>query len=169
MLNSLQCEAGRIGKKLRQAKLPLNYTMVVTAKDTQTISGLFGFGAKLANLFDFSGEVSQEQLREASSDGLEFNLHPDNYEVCTGYKNRTIKEGVGAYTCLAETKFPTLAYAMRTKKGSAGCHYKITLVEKVSAGAKVPVWGIPLGPSGSYSDTAVYDMVVAAPPKKGEK
>jgi hypothetical protein len=168
MINTLRCEAGKIGKKLQQAKLPLNQVMAVTWKDSRTNNGGFGGGFKFP-FFDFglSGELSREDLAEASSDGLTFNLHPDNLAVCTGYKKRIVKEGVGAYPCLGEQKYPSLSYALSRKAGSTGCHYKVSLVKKLSGSLKVPLWGLEVGPSGSYGDTTGYDMVVAAPPKKG--
>lgn len=168
MINTLRCEAGKIGRKLQRDKLPLNQVMVATWKDGLTSNSGFGGGIKFP-FFDFglSGELSKEDLKEASSDGLTFNLHPDNYQVCKGFKRRIIKEGVGAYPCLGDQKYPSLAYALGQKMGSTGCHYKITLVKKLSGSLKVPLWGpIEAGPSGSYGDTTAYDMVVAAPPKK---
>jgi len=167
MINSLRCEAGKIGKKLQQAKLPLDKKMAVTWKDSRTNNGGIGGGFKFPIFdFGFSGDLSKEELNETSSEGITFNLHPDNYAVCGGYKKRIIPEGVGVYRCLGEQKYPTLSYALENSAGSVGCHYKVTLVKKLSGSLKVPVWGVEVGPSGSYGDTSAYDMAVAAPPKK---
>jgi hypothetical protein len=167
MINSLRCEAGKIGRKLQAANLPLDKKMAVTWKDSQTNNGTFGAGFKIP-IFDIglSGDLTREELNETSSDGITFNLHPDNYAVCTGFKKRIIPEGVGVYHCIGEQKYATFAYALENRAGSVGCHYKISLVKKISGSAKIPVWGpVEFGPSGSYGDTAGYDMAVAAPPK----
>ena len=167
MINTLRCEAGRVGQKLAAAGVTDGQQALVTWKSTKTVSSGGGLGLKFP-FFSIggSGDLSNEDLNEGLSDGLSFNLHPDNATVCRTVRRKIIKEGVGLYNCLASRKFDSLQYALKSGAGSTGCHQKITLAKKLSGSLRLNMWGVDVGPSGSWGDSYVYDIVIAAPPKK---
>jgi hypothetical protein len=167
MINTLRCEAGRIGEKMLVAKLPEDQQVIVTWKSTKTTSSAGGIGLKFP-IFSFggSGDLSKEDLDEANSEGLPFNLNRANAVVCRTVKREIIKEGVGLFSCLGEKKFDSLEYVIQGGVGSTGCHHKVTLAKKLSGNLRLNLWGIDVGPSGSWGDSYIYDIVFAAPPPK---
>lgn len=168
MINTIRCEAGRVGEKMKAAGLSDNQKVIVTWKDSQTNAS--GGGGSLKFLWfpiGGSADLSKQDIDEANSDGLSFNLNTGNEVVCKTVKNQIIKEGVGVYKCLVETKFDSLQVAIEGGTGSTGCHHQVTLGKKISGNLQLNLWGVAsVGPDGSWGDTHVYDIVIAAPPPK---
>jgi len=167
MINTLKCEAGRVGQQMAAAGLPDNQKVLVTWKSTRTTSKAGGVGLKLP-VFSIggSGDLSKEDLNEASSEGLRFNLNKANAVVCASVKREIIPEGVGVYDCLFNRKFASLQVAIEQESGSTGCRHRTTLAKKLSGNLRLNAWGVDVGPSGSWGDAYIYDVVIAAPVKK---
>jgi len=167
MIHTLRCEAGRVGEKMARDGLPADQKAIVTWSSNRTKDGAGGVGFKVP-FFTIGGsaDLTSQDLDEANSNGLPFNLNIANKSVCTGFKKDIIKEGVGLYDCLVNKKYTSLQTAIEGGTGSTGCHHKITLAKKLSGSLKINVWGIDAGPSGSWGDSNVYDIVIAAPPPK---
>lgn len=162
--NTLQCEAGQVGAELRRRKLPEDMKVAVSWTISKTEDTGWGFGAKVP-LFDIGVDLgaTRQQLDEALSTGIPFNLNQENKQVCRGYKIEIIKSGVGLSQCLIK-KMASLKNIVAGGSGTTGCRSKVTLVKKIGGSAKIPVWGVlTVGPSGSYGDTYVMDFTVVAP------
>lgn len=162
--NTLQCEAGRVGAALKKRNLPQDLQVAISWTISKTHDSGWGFGLKIP-FFEIGVDAgtTQQNLDEAISTGVPFNMHPDNVSVCRGYKIEIIKTGIGLQDCLLNKKFPSLRAVILGKSGTTGCHSKVTLTKKLSGSAKVPVWVVAVGPSGNYGDTFVMDFTVVAP------
>jgi hypothetical protein len=167
IVHTIQCEAGKVGERLKaEHDFPLNLKAVVSWTSTKTQDSSAGLGFKVFN-FGASGDLGNEALEQLRSDGLRFNLNPQNLSVCRGYEKDIIKEGVGIYDCLINEKLASLRAAIEGGSGSASCRHQTTLSKKVSGNLRLDFWGADLGPSGSWGDTFVYTFDIAAPsPKK---
>lgn len=163
-VHSVQCEAGRIGDRMRRAGLPQNLKVAVTWRFVRTTSEAGGLGLTFP-FFNFggSGDLSMEQINRASSEGLAFNLHPENLAVCRGFRKDIVAEGVGLYDCLINRKFTSLQAAIAGGAGTAGCELERTFKKKASGNLRLNVWGVDVGPSGSWGDAHTFSFVVAAP------
>ncbi|MCW0221107.1 MAG: hypothetical protein OJI67_22450 [Prosthecobacter sp.] len=163
--NTLQCEAGRVGQALARKGLPLNQKVAASWTISETVDSGWGLGFKIV-IFDigFDAGTTQQNLDEALSTGVPFNLHPDNAAVCSGYKIEIVKGGIGLRDCLVNKKATSLKNVLVGGSGTTGCHSKVTLGRKFSGSAKIPLWGpVTAGPSGSYAKTFVVDFTVVAP------
>jgi hypothetical protein len=164
IIKTVQCEAGRIGERLRSAGgFPENLRVTVSWTGTKTRDAAAGFGFKLFG-WGAQGDLSRQQINKLKTEGLPFNLHPDNLAVCRGYQIDIIKEGIGVYDCLVNQKLASLRVAAQEGSGSIGCESQATLTKKLSGNAKLNIWGADLGPSASWGDTYVFSFVIAAPP-----
>jgi len=165
MINTLQCEAGRVALQMAKAGLAIDRKVTVSWTHTNTVNREGGIGLTFP-VFSFggSGDMSKEEVDELKSEGQQFNLHPDNYEkVCKVIKREIIKEGIGLYDCLVAKKFPTLKNSLSQGTGTASCKKRVTLSKKLKGNLRLQVWGIDVGPSGSWGDIEVYEIAVAAP------
>jgi hypothetical protein len=163
--NTLQCEAGRVGQALARKKLPLDKQVAASWTISETVDSGWGLGLKIV-IFEigFDAGTTQQNLNEALSTGVPFNLHPDNVKVCSGYKVEIIRGGIGLSDCFLNKKATSLRNVLVGGSGTAGCHSKVTLARKLSGSAKIPLWGpVTAGPSGSYGKTFVVDFTVVAP------
>ena len=161
IVNTIQCEAGRVGEQLRKAGgFPDNLRVAVSWTGTRTRDVSGGFGAKW---FGWGGQadLSRQQIDKAKSEGLRFNLHPKNLAVCQGYQVEIIKEGIGVYDCLMNKKLASLRVPVQENEGSAGCESQSTLTRKLSA--KLNLWGADIGPSASWGNSYVFNFIIAAP------
>jgi hypothetical protein len=165
IVNTIRCEAGRVGQQLSAQGFPKNLKVIVSWTSTQTTDGSAGGGFKFFGS-GISGDLGRQELDQLSSDGLPFNLYPKNLEVCRGYNLGIIKEGVGVYDCLINKKLASLRVAVEGGSGSTGCRHQVTLSKKVNGSLKMNIWGADLGPEASWGDAFVYDFVIAAPPPK---
>jgi len=165
IVNTIQCEAGRVGARLSQLQgFPANLKVLVSWKSAKTTSGSGGFQLNVPFLpIGGGGDLSHEDVDELKSDGLPFNLNSNNLSVCRGYKIDIIKEGIGVYDCLINKKLASLRTAVEGGEGSTGCHHQVTLAKKLKGSAKLGIWGVSLGPEGSWGDTYLFDLIIAAP------
>jgi hypothetical protein len=149
--NTFQCEAGRVGQALQKKGLAVNQKVAATWTISQTEESGWGFGVKVP-IFDlgFDAGTAQQNLDEATSTGVPFNMHPDNLSVCRGYKIEIIKGGVGLADCFLNKKPTSLKNVLIGESGTTGCHSKVTLGRKIGGSGKFPVWGVGIGPGGNY-------------------
>ena len=115
-----------------------------------------------------SGDLSKAREQTLMSKGIPFNLHPDNFAACTGYKLEIIPEGIGLYDCLIGKKFYSLQEALQQEDGTTGCELLVTVLKKVSGNLRFKVLGADVGPSGSYDSKHVIDTAFAAPNYKNK-
>ena len=165
IVNTIRCEAGRVGQQLISQGFPKNLKVIVSWTSTQTTDGSAGAGFKFFGS-GLSGDLGRQELDQLSSDGLPFNLFPKNLEVCRGYNVEIIKDGVGVYDCLINKKLASLRAAVEGGSGSTGCRHQVTLSKKINGSLKLNIWGADLGPDASWGNAFVYDFVIAAPPPK---
>lgn len=168
IVNTLRCEAGRVGQKLAELKgFPSNLKAVVTWTSTKTRDGALGAGFKFPFLpFGGSGDLNRQDIDELQSDGLSFNLHPENLQVCRGYRVQIVREGMGLYDCIIAKKPASFRAAVEGGTGFASCKQQMTLAKKLSGNARLNIWGVDLGPNASWGDTYLFKIVIAAPPPK---
>lgn len=163
IVNSVRCEAGRVGQQLIASGFPANLKAIVSWSKTRTESASGGLGFSFFHI-GWSGDLGREQMDQLKSDGLLFNLHPANLAVCTGYKKDIIPEGLGVFDCLINQKLASLRIAVEGGAGSASCQYDVKISKKMNADLKATVWGIvEVGPSGSLGSIFDYNFLVAAP------
>lgn len=168
IVNTIQCEAGRVGKQLATLKeFPANLKVIVswTSSDATDAAGSLGFKFPIFN-WGASGDLDKKDTDTLNSDGLSFNLHSDNLKVCKGYKKDIVKEGIGVYDCLIKRKLASLRAAVEGGTGSAGCKHQVTMSKKLSGNLKLNLWGVDLGPSASWGHTYDFTFIIAAPPPK---
>ena len=162
--NTLQCEAGKVGALLQKRGLPVNFKTAVSWTISKTTDSGWGLGFKIPFWqIGADGGLTQQDVEEAISTGVPYNLHPENLKVCRGYHVQIIKEGIGLYQCLGSLKFPSLKNVLLGGSGTTGCHTKVTLTRKLSGSLQIPVWGVGIGPNGSYGSTYVLDYTIVAP------
>jgi hypothetical protein len=170
IVHTILCEAGKVGRELARRKLPLNARVVVDWKEVDTTTGAGGIGASIPRLpIGASGDLSKAREESLKSSGIPFNLHPDNFAACTGYKVDIIQNGIGLYDCLIGKKLPTLEEALKQEEGTASCGSVVTIIKKASGNLRVRVLGADLGPSGSYENKNVVDTAFVAPSYKKKK
>jgi len=164
IVHTIRCEAGKVGRELAKRKLPLNARVVVDFKEVDTTTGAGGVGLSVPGLpVGASGDLSKTRERSLMSKGIPFNLHPDNFAACNGYKLEIIQDGIGLYECLIGNKFSSLQEAMQQEEGTTGCETLVTVIKKASGNLRVKFLGGDVGPSGSYESKHVIDTAFAAP------
>jgi hypothetical protein len=167
IVHTIICEAGQVGRELARLKLPLNSKVAVDWTETETTTEAGGVGVSVPILpIGGSGDLSKEDLRITSSNGLAFNLNPASYSACTGYQREIVKGGIGLYDCLFSRKFTSLQVALEEGEGSTGCKQTITVVKKADGNFRIKAFGADVGPSGSYESKHVIEFAFAAPKEK---
>jgi hypothetical protein len=164
LVNTIQCEAGKAGVALGGATGPADKMKVVVSwVDTATNDWGGGLGFKIPFFpFGGSGDLTSQEIESLESDGLRFNLHPDNQAAC---KNKKIIRGsIGVYDCLVKKKRASFKAALAGGAGSATCRHQITITKKLSANARFLYWFVDAGVNGSWGDSRLFKFVVAAPP-----
>ena len=168
ILHTMQCEAGRVGQELAKRNLPLNARVVGEWKEVDSSTTAGGVGATVPGV-GVGGSVDTSKGKERTlKSSIAFNLHPANYEVCTGYKVEIIQEGVGLYDCLMGDKFPTFEEALKQEEGTASCSSGVTVLKKATGSLRIKVLG-DIGPEGSYESKHVLDTAFVAPSYKKKK
>jgi hypothetical protein len=80
--NTLQCEAGRVGQALKRKKLPQDLQVAISWSVSKTQDSGWGFGIRVPYFqIGFDAGTTQQNLDEASSTGVPFNMHPRNADV----------------------------------------------------------------------------------------
>jgi hypothetical protein len=167
IVHTIICEAGQVGRELAKQKLPLNSKVAVNWSESDTTTGAGGLGASVPGIaFGGSGDLSREEIRETSSQGLPFNLNPKSFVACTGYQRDIVQGGIGLYDCLFVQKFSSLQVALQEGDGSTGCKSTITVAKKASGNFRIKAFGADVGPSGSYESIHVINFAFAAPKLK---
>lgn len=170
IVHTLICEAGRVGRELAKQKLPLNARVSVDWKVTDTTTAAGGVGASLPGIpIGASGDISKAREASTKTTGVPFNLHPDSYSACTGYKVEIVQGGVGLYDCLMGDNFATLQEALKQEEGTISCGSVVTVIKKGSGNLRIKAFGADVGPSGSYESKHVVDTAYAAPTYKKKK
>jgi hypothetical protein len=170
IVNTLLCEAGKVGRELAKKNLPLNARVAVDWKVIDTTTAAGGVGVSIPGLpVGGSGDISQAREKSTKTVGVPFNLHPDNYAVCTGYKVDIVQGGIGLYDCLMGDNFPNLREALKQEEGTVSCGSVVTVTKKASGNLRFTVLGADLGPSGSYESKNVVDTAYAAPTYRKKK
>jgi hypothetical protein len=170
IINTIRCEAGRVGQELAKRNLPLNARVVADWKEIETTTAKGGVGVNLPVLpLGGSTDISKAQEDTLKSTGIPANLHPDNYDVCKGFKVEIVKGGIGLYDCLVGKKFSTLEEALKQEEGTASCSSVVTVVKSAKGSLRVKVLGADLGPEGSYESKHVLDTAFVAPNFKKKK
>jgi hypothetical protein len=156
--------------RTRKKNLPLNARVAVDWKVIDTTTAAGGVGVSIPGLpVGGSGDISQAREKSTKTVGVPFNLHPDNYAVCTGYKVDIVQGGIGLYDCLMGDNFPNLREALKQEEGTVSCGSVVTVTKKASGNLRFTVLGADLGPSGSYESKNVVDTAYAAPTYRKKK